>query len=188
MHDLESIYRLHFYTVDWVLLCGAAGVCSLVWLLYSLSVRRKIQSISEPDGAGVSKSFPKKRLILTVLFVVSLMPMLLNQYGGRRGVQEISGLINLFNPIGFLSAAAFLLGVWGRYRRKMWNQILGLTGTVGIVISELYEFFTWYIPTITGQFSLKNSIRFAFPEFYVGLLFSGAMIVAYVLIDKKMFD
>ncbi len=42
----------------------------------------------------------KKKIILTIAFLISLLPMLLNQYGGIKGVQEISDLINLFNPIG----------------------------------------------------------------------------------------
>ena len=32
-----------------------------------------------------------KRIILTLLFITSLLPMLMNQYGGLKGVQEISG-------------------------------------------------------------------------------------------------
>ena len=53
-----------------------------------------------------------KRIILTILFIMSLLPMLMNQYGGLKGVQEISGLINLFNPIGIVSVIIFFIGVW----------------------------------------------------------------------------
>ena len=45
----------------------------------------------------------KKKLALTLAFAASLIPMLCPQYGGRRGVQEITGLVNLLNPIGILS-------------------------------------------------------------------------------------
>lgn len=45
----------------------------------------------------------EKKVILTIIFIISLLPMLLNQYGGLKGVQEITGLINLFNPIGIIS-------------------------------------------------------------------------------------
>ncbi len=34
--------------------------------------------------------FMKKKIILTIAFVISLLPMLLKQYGGMKGVQEIS--------------------------------------------------------------------------------------------------
>ena len=54
----------------------------------------------------------KKKIILSAAFIVSLLPMMLNQYGGLKGVQEITGLINLFNPIGIISVILFIVGVW----------------------------------------------------------------------------
>ena len=36
----------------------------------------------------------KKKIILSIAFLISLLPMLFNQYGGLKGVQEITGLIN----------------------------------------------------------------------------------------------
>ena len=42
----------------------------------------------------------KKKIILSIAFIISLLPMFLNQYGELKGVQEITGLINLLNPIG----------------------------------------------------------------------------------------
>ena len=126
----------------------------------------------------------KKKIILTITFLISLLPMLLNQYGGMKGVQEISGLINLFNPIGILSVLVFFVGVWASFKNKKINKILGTLGTIGIVVSEIYEFFTWYIMNITGKMSIQNSIKFAFPEFYVGLVISLIMIFAYLFIDN----
>ena len=126
----------------------------------------------------------KKKIILTITFLISLLPMLLNQYGGMKGVQEISGLINLFNPIGILSVLVFFVGVWAPFKNKKINKILSTLGTIGIVVSGIYEFFTWYIMNITGKMSIQNSIKFAFPEFYVGLVISLIMIFAYLFIDK----
>lgn len=97
----------------------------------------------------------KKKIILSTSFIVSLIPMLLNQYGGLKGVQEITGLINLLNPIG-------------------------------IVLSEIYKFFTWHVMTITGEISIQNSVELAFSEFYVGLVVSLAMVFVYFVIDKKL--
>ena len=82
----------------------------------------------------------KKKIILTIAFLISLLPMLLNQYGGMKGVQEISGLINLFNPIGIISVLLFIIGVWVSLKNKEINKILGALGTIGIVISEMYKF------------------------------------------------
>lgn len=126
----------------------------------------------------------KKKIILTIAFLISLFPMLLNQYGGMKGVQEINGLINLLNPIGIISVLLFIIGVWESFKNKKINKILGALGTIGIVVSEIYMFFTWHILTITGEMRIKNSINFAFPEFYIGLAISLTMIVVYFVIDK----
>ena len=126
----------------------------------------------------------KKKIKLTIAFLVSLLPMLLNQYGGKKGVQEISGLINLLNPIGITSVLLFIMGVWVSFKNKKTNKILGALGTIGIVVSEIYQFFTWHIMNITGKMSIHNSIEFAFPEFYIGLVISLIMIFYYFSIDK----
>ena len=126
----------------------------------------------------------KKKVILTIAFVISLLPMLLNQYGGMKGVQEVSGLGNLFNPIGLVAVLLFIIGVWVSFKDVKINKILSILGVVGIVISEIYQFLTWHILTITGEMSLQNSINFAFPEFYIGLAISLIMVVAYFVIDK----
>ena len=126
----------------------------------------------------------KKKVILTIAFVISLLPVLLNQYGGMKGVQEISGLGNLFNPIGLVAVLLFIIGVWVSFKDVKINKILSILGVVGIVISEIYQFLTWHILTITGEMSLQNSINFAFPEFYIGLAISLIMVVAYFVIDK----
>ena len=126
----------------------------------------------------------KKKIILTIVFLISLLPMLLNQYGGMKGVQEISGLGNLFNPIGLVAVLLFIIGVWVSFKDVKINKILSILGVVGIVISEIYQFLTWHILTITGEMSLQNSINFAFPEFYIGLAISLIMVVAYFVIDK----
>ena len=65
----------------------------------------------------------KKRIILSAAFIVSLFPMLLNQYGGLKGVQEITGLINLLNPIGIVSVVLFIVGVWVPMKKPGFNKI-----------------------------------------------------------------
>ena len=82
----------------------------------------------------------KKKIILTIAFLISLLPMLLNQYGGMKGVQEISGLINLLNPIGIISMLVFFAGVWASFENEKTNKILGILGTIGIVVSEYMSF------------------------------------------------
>ena len=125
----------------------------------------------------------RKKIILSASFVVSLLPMLLNQYGGLKGVQEITGLINLLNPIGITSVFLFVVGVWIPIKNVFINKVLGALGTIGIVISEIYKFFTWHVMNITGEISIQHSVRFAFPEFYIGLVVSLIMVILYFVID-----
>ena len=126
----------------------------------------------------------KKKIILSILFIFSLLPMLLNQYGGSKGIQEISGLVNLINPIGIISVLLFIIGIWLPFKNIIVNKTFSILGLIGIVVSEVYQFLTWHIQNITGKMSLQNSIKFAFPEFYIGLAISLIMIVAYFVIDK----
>ena len=90
----------------------------------------------------------------------------------------------MLNPIGIVSIIAFFTGVWVQFENNKINKILGAVGVIGIVISEIFEFLTWHIQTITGEMSLQNSFRLAYPEFYAGLVISIFMIVLYVNIDK----
>ena len=112
----------------------------------------------------------KKKIILSIAFIFSLLPMLLNQYGGAKGVQEISGLVNLFNPVGIVSVLLFIVGIWLPFKNIKVNKALSILGVIGIVVSEIYQFLTWHIQNITGEISIQNSINFAFPEFYIGLV------------------
>ena len=129
----------------------------------------------------------RKKVILFISFTISLFPMFMKQYGGCKGVQEITGMINLLNPIGILSVVLFLAGVWIPFHNKSVNKILGaMGGGIGIVVSEIYQFFTWHIATITGEMSLQNSLSLAYPEFYIGLAVSVLMVMAYFIIDKVM--
>ena len=128
----------------------------------------------------------KKKIILSIAFIISLLPMFLNQYGGLKGVQEITGLINLLNPIGMVSVILFTVGVWFSFKEQVVGKSLGVLGTIGIVVSEIYKFFTWHVMNITGEVSIHKSIRFAFPEFYIGLIISILMVVTYFVIDKKV--
>ncbi len=128
----------------------------------------------------------QKKIMLSVAFLLSLSPMLLSQYGGMRGVQEITGLINLLNPIGLISVALFFAGVWEPLKKQSTGKLLGAVGAIGIVVAEVYQFFTWHCMTITGKISIQHSLQLAFPEFYFGLLVSLAMVIAYFWVQYKL--
>ena len=126
----------------------------------------------------------KERMIVSCTFIISLIPMLLPQYGGCRGVQEISGIVNLLNPIGISAVIMFFVGVLFK------KNIFGLIGCIGIVAAEIYKFLTWHIMTNSGHFNIGMSFRFAYPEFYIGLLISILMtgLYTYMFFIKKTGD
>ena len=127
----------------------------------------------------------RKKIKLTLAFLISLSPMLLNQYGGAKGVQEISGFINLMTPIGIISVMLFAVGVWEPFEKPRVGYILGAAGCIGIVLSEVWQFLTWHIPTVTGEFGLAHSVQLAFSEFYIGLAVSLAMVVYWFAANRK---
>ncbi|MBR5596808.1 MAG: hypothetical protein IKW30_05305, partial [Lachnospiraceae bacterium] len=70
----------------------------------------------------------------------------------------------------------------------VFNKVMGILGTVGIVISEIYKFLTWHVMTVTGEISIQHSMQLAFPEFYIGLIVSIIMVAVYLIIEKRTFD
>lgn len=130
----------------------------------------------------------RKKIILLFLFIISLLPMLMNQYGGAKGVQEITGLVNLLNPIGIIATIVFIIGIWIPFKDKKINKMLGSIGVIGIVLSEIYKFLTWYIPNYKNSINIQYSFNNVFPEFYIGLVFSITMIIVYFVIDKRLLD
>lgn len=130
----------------------------------------------------------KKKIILSILFIISLIPMLFNQYGGAKGVQEISGLANLLNPIGIIAVIIFFIGIWLPLKNNKTGHILCILGMSGIVLSEIYTFLTWYIPNYQNSINIQHSFNNVFPSFYVGLVVSLCMIIGYFFIYKKSKD
>ena len=128
----------------------------------------------------------KKKILLSVVFGISLLPVCMSQYGGCRGVQEISGILNILNPIGIVSVVVFFAGVWVPFENNKINTCIGAIGVVGMVVAELYTFMTWHVQTITGEISIQNSIRLAYPEFYIGLCVSLLMVIAYFVINNRV--
>ena len=115
----------------------------------------------------------KKKMVLSVAFVISVLPMFMNQYGGCRGVQEISVVL-------------FITGVWMPFKKTILNFCIGAISVIGIVVAEIYTFLTWHVSTITGEISMQSSLRLAYPEFYIGLCVSIGMVIVYFVVSKKV--
>lgn len=130
----------------------------------------------------------KKKILLSVLFIISLIPMFFSQYGGAKGVQEVSGIINLTNPIGFIAVILFFVGIWGNFKNTNIRKYFPYIAMVGIILSELNNFLTWNYPNTSYLDGIKNSFNMVFPMFYIGLIVSILLIIVYRFTDKKIKD
>lgn len=130
----------------------------------------------------------KKKILLSVLFIISLIPMFFSQYGGAKGVQKVSGIINLTNPIGFIAVILFFVGIWGNFKNTNIRKYFPYIAMVGIILSELNNFLTWNYPNTSYLDGIKNSFNMVFPMFYIGLIVSILLIIVYRFTDKKIKD
>lgn len=125
-----------------------------------------------------------QKLTLSVLFLCSLLPMQLTQFGTYRGVQELPGTI-IFQASHDTAAAAvalFFIGVWLPLKKEKRKKALGLLGVIGIVLCELYVGLTWYIPTIAGSIDLSFALQAVYVEYYFGLAVSCVMVIVYLIL------
>lgn len=127
----------------------------------------------------------KKKLLLTIIFILSLIPMFFSQYGGMKGVQEVSGIINLTNPIGFIAIILYFVGIWSNFNNKNINKYFPYFGMIGIILSELNNLLTWNYPNTSYLEGIKNCFNMVFPMFYVGSAISISMIIIYKIIEKN---
>ncbi len=127
----------------------------------------------------------KKKILLSVIFFFSLIPMFFSQYGVLEGVQEVSGLINLTNPIGFIAVILYTVGIWTNSKNENINKYFPYLGMIGIILSELNNLLTWNYPNTSYLEGIKDCFNMVFPMFYVGLIISILLILVYRFIDKK---
>ena len=132
----------------------------------------------------------KRKIFLTLAFIISLIPMIADQYGGVRGVREISGFINLWNPIGVAAVILFLIGVWVPFQKPVLGKCISILGLILVIASQITMFLTWPVPNYEAHIDIAYSFANAFPEFYLGLATSALMIVTYACVtslpDKQM--
>lgn len=85
--------------------------------------------------------------------------------------------------MGFCALAAALLGIARWLPSRRLNRVFSFFGLLGIVGAEIFTFFTWHYPTITGEISLQLSLQFIYPEFWIGLTVSCIMVPVYCLLE-----
>lgn len=125
----------------------------------------------------------KRKIFMSIALVISLLTMLLPWFGGAKGVQEVYGILLLENPIAFACIILAFVGIWTNYGRN--SEIIGSIGLMGILAMEIYEFLTWHILTITGEFSIHLSLDLCYPEFWIAVLCIIATLVLYKYTNHK---
>ena len=127
----------------------------------------------------------KKKMLLSIIFILSLIPMCFSQYGSAKGVEEVPGIINLTNPLGIIAVILYFAGIWINFKKEKINKCLPYIGMVGIILSELINLLTWGYPSTSYLDGIRNCFRRVFPMFYVGLIISVILIFVYRTIDKN---
>ena len=127
----------------------------------------------------------KKKMLLSIIFILSLIPMFFSQYGSAKGVEEVSGIINLINPLGIIAVILYFAGIWINFKKEKINKCLPYIEMVGIILSELINLLTWGYPSTSYLDGIKNCFSRVFPMFYVGLIISVILIFVYRTIDKN---
>jgi hypothetical protein len=117
----------------------------------------------------------KRKIFLTVLFMMSLVTISLPWFGGNH-IETVYGWVLLDNPIALTCIVLAFFGIWTDYGKN--SEIIGSIGMIGIIAMQIYEFLTWHIISLSGHFDLGLSIDLCYPEFYFSL---GCVFVTYVV-------
>lgn len=119
---------------------------------------------------------------LFCLYCLSIMPMIMNQYGFSRTAGAITGFINLFNPIGVFFTILFFVGVCGNMFSSHTRKKFGFLGLLGIVIAEVYTYFTAYNYGSGQPIDMEKARSYVLvPEFYIGIVISLLCVIIYLI-------
>ncbi len=119
---------------------------------------------------------------LFCLYCLSIMPMIMNQYGFSRTAGAITGFINLFNPIGVFFTILFFVGVCGNMFSSNTRKKFGFLGLLGIVIAEVYTYFTAYNYGSGQPIDMEKARSYVLvPEFYIGIVVSLLCVIIYLI-------
>lgn len=110
----------------------------------------------------------KRKIAMTIIFIISLSTMFMSWFGGQKGIQDISGFILMDNPIAVTCIILTLVRIWTHFGHT--SYMLSCIGLIGLLAMEIYEFFTWHILTISGAFNFSLSLELCYPEFYIALM------------------
>lgn len=128
----------------------------------------------------------KTKIALAILFILSLTPMYLVQFGANSiGVLGHNGLMILFEPLCILSIIIFFVSLWHDFKHQKLNYGLGIIALLGVILSEIKCFLFSYYRGPIAELELSYCISMAYPSFYLGLTISILMLVIYLIVVYK---
>lgn len=120
----------------------------------------------------------KNKIIRIIIGCLCLLAMLRPWFGSYQGVQEISGLIVLYNPLTILAGLSILLGILKDC------DVLAIIGSMLLIVIEVFYFLTWPISTITSTIDVSFSISASYPAFYIELILVMTLLYLNILTIK----
>lgn len=127
----------------------------------------------------------KKSIILSGILILNIITMLFVWFGDRNYVSAILGIVVLKNPITLISIILYLLAVWYNFKKICINKFLCVLSLMGIVGTEIYTMFTWYINTITGKFDFIFAINNIRISAIIGIIVTIMMIPLSIKIKNE---
>ena len=128
----------------------------------------------------------KRKIALSILFIISLLPMNMIQFGSKELLIGYKGWLNITNPIGFIGLIIFILGVWfNKFSKESIKVIIQFAGSILIVISEINNYFFWNYPITSYIDGITNAAYNCYPAFYFGTFISLMFILLLFLSYKN---
>lgn len=122
----------------------------------------------------------KKKVILTVLFIITLLPMLFNWFSDATGSILIKGTVVLFNPITIIAILVYIFCIWYKKNNKISN-ILAVLSLVCIILLETYTYFNWMFKVI----SEVVTYQYMHLGFILGFQLSILMLAIHLRMNNK---
>ncbi len=91
----------------------------------------------------------KKKIILTIIFIISLLPMFLNWFSDEKWEILINGTSVLYNPITIIAILLYILGVWYKGDSKT-SKTICIISLSTITFMAFYAYIDWMFKIASG--------------------------------------
>ena len=122
----------------------------------------------------------KNKIILTVLFIITLLPMLFNWFSDASGSIVIKGIVVLFNPITIIAILVYIFSIWYKNANKISNR-LAVVSLISIILLEAYTYFDWMFKVASGVVTYQ----YIHLGFIIGFQISILMLAIHLRMNNK---